>query len=248
MKFLVLILALSVQLALGQSLDLKVPQLTNEESSGTPIPVEGPPEGNLPGPIVKIRPSTSQTARDASRGTVMVGHQAITSWLPSKNTLSYTHIFSERWTLEGEYSFQTINTSFIGVDLGKISERRTTLHARRYFGNSFHLSFGAVLSTFEARLGGVFVDSLGDRIQSSFRAQNLGVSGGLGNRWQWDNGLTLGVDWLRINVPMLETRVDDNVLDSLDDSDNREDVKGVIRTFSRIPTFVLLGLNIGYTF
>jgi hypothetical protein len=242
MQFLLLILALSVRLAWGQSLEAGVAKRTDK---GSPVV---PQEGNLPEPMIRIRPSTSESLRGVSRGTVMLGYQWITSWLPSKKTFSYTHIFSQRWTFEGEYSSQTINTRFIGVDLGEISERRTTLHARRYFGNSFHLSFGAVFSTFEARLGSDFVDNLGNPVRSSFRAENLGLSGGLGNRWQWDNGLTFGVDWLRLNVPLLEMQVNDNVLDSLDGPGNRQDVKDVLRTFNRIPTFVLLGLDLGYTF
>ncbi len=267
MKFLVVIVALSVEFAWGQSLGPLVPNLSKEAppivpqvsrpvpspieaviKDSTPLPLEVPREGNLPEPIIKVRPSSSEDLREASLGTVMVGYQWITSWLPSKKTLSYTHIFSRNWTLEGEYSSQTIDTTFIGVDLGEISERRTTLHARRYFGNSFHLSFGAVFSTFKARLGGDFVDNLGNPIRSSFRAENLGLSGGLGSRWQWDNGLTLGVDWIRLNLPVLETQVNDNVLDTVDGRGKREDVKDVIRTFNRIPTFVLLGLNLGYTF
>jgi hypothetical protein len=186
--------------------------------------------------------------RDASTSTVMVGYQLITSWLPSKKTLSYSHLFSERWTLEGEYSFQRIDTPFIGVDLGEIKERRFTLHARRYVSNSFHFSFGGVLSDFSARLGSDTLDTFGNSLSSSFSARNLGITFGTGNRWQWNNGLTLGVDWIRLNVPLIQTGVEDNVLDDLPGGEDREDIKNVIETFNRIPTFVLLGLHLGYTF
>jgi hypothetical protein len=189
----------------------------------------------------------SQELRATSTGSVMVGYQLVTSWLPSKKTFGYTHFFNEKWTLEGEYSFATIDSPFIGVDLGEIKERRYTLHARRYVSNSFHFTFGFVLSDFSAEVGNEIINSFGAGITSSFSAQNLGITAGVANRWQWKNGLTLGVDWIRLNVPVVELGVRDDILDDITGSD-REDIKDVISTFNKIPTFVLFGLTLGYSF
>lgn len=178
----------------------------------------------------------------------MVGYQGISSWLPSKKTVSYSQIISPGWTLEGEFSFQTLGNTSLGPDLDEIRERRTTLHARRYFGSSFHLSFGAAFSTFKARTGSSFVDGSGGPVRSSLSAENLGLSGGVGHRWQWAQGLTVGVDWLRLCVPVLKTHVNQGDLGALESAGNREDVKDVLRTFNRVPTFVLLGVNVGYSF
>lgn len=191
--------------------------------------------------------SSSRELRATSTGSVMVGYQLITSWLPSKKTLGYSHVFNEKWGLEGEYSFATIDSPFIGVDLGEIKERRYTLQARRYVSNSFHFTFGLVMSDFQAEVGNEIIDSFGAGISSSFSAQNLGVTAGVANRWQWKNGVTLGVDWIRLNVPVVELSVRDDILDDITGSD-REDIKDVISTFNKIPTFVLFGLNLGYSF
>lgn len=231
-----------------------VPEIVKPESStfenvvNEATPVSAETEQTKTTPPASPVATTSSEARENSFGTLMVGYQLITSWLPSKKSLSYTHIFDERWSLEGEYSFASLNTPYIGVDLGEVRERRYTLHARRYVSNSFHFTFGVVLSDFKARLGSDIPDTLGNSIQSSFSAQNFGLTGGIGNRWQWNNGFTLGVDWIRLNVPVFQTKVEDNVLDDIAGSGDRDDVKKIIRTFNRIPTFVLLGLNIGYTF
>lgn len=192
--------------------------------------------------------SNSKQVRDQSFGSVMLGYQFLTSWLPSKKTISYTHIFNDKWSLEAEYSWATIDFPIVGVDLGAIKEKRYTLQARRYVGNSFHFSFGPILNEFNARLGSDFLDNLGNEIKSSFKVQNLGVTGGMGNRWQWSNGVTFGIDWLRINIPLIETKIKDNVLDAIINEDDQDDIKKVIRTFNRIPTFVLFGLNLGYSF
>lgn len=186
--------------------------------------------------------------RAKSTGTVIIGHQLITTWIPSKYTLGYTHIFNEKFSLEAEYSWAKISTSFVGLELGEIAESRSTLQGRYYISNSFHFSFGGVYSQFRAKLGNDYLDTLGNKITTGFSAENLGVTLGMGNRWQWSNGLTFGVDWLRLNYPVILTRVDDSSLSSVADEADRKDLKDGIQTFNRIPTFVLLGLNLGYTF
>jgi hypothetical protein len=186
--------------------------------------------------------------REESTGSALVGYQFITSWLPSKISIGYTHILNRNWSLDGEYSWASIKFPVVGIDLGEVTEKRFSLQALRYLGNSFHFSFGATLNDFKARLGSDTLDSLGNEITSSFQVQNVGVTGGTGNRWQWENGLTLGIDWFRINIPVVETKLEDQVLDEVDDSSDQSDIEKIIRTLNRVPTFVLFGLKIGYTF
>ena len=260
MNILVLLLSLS-SLAFAQ---ISTPPFPTENSSAVPeavkpetSPIEetvnnANPEVDSPvekrvKEITKDMHTTGENRKD-STGTVMVGYQLITSWLPSKKTVGYTHIFNEKWSLEGEYSWSTISDPLFWIDLGSIREERFTLQAKRYVGNSFHFSFGAVYSEFSAKLGSDFLDDFGRKLSSSFEAQNVGLTGGIGNRWQWKNGLTLGVDWIRLNVPVVTTYIRDDVLDSISEDDEQDDVKNVIDKFNRIPTFVLFGLNIGYTF
>lgn len=256
MKYLVLLLVLFSQISIAQTPSLPtedsdvVPELVKPEESKFESVVEEakPIVEEKPQPIVKKVEEgalTSRENRSASNGTAMVGYQFLTTWIPSKLTLSYTQILNEKWSIEGEFATGSISTSYIGVDLGSIKERRYTLQARRYVGNSFHFMFGPVLSDFKARLGS---DIVANDYSQSFSAQNLGVTGGLGNRWQWANGMTFGIDWFRVNIPVFETSVKDDVLKDVTDSGDKSDIKKVIRTFNRFPTFVLFGLNVGYTF
>lgn len=246
MKFLILFLFVT-QFSFAQDIQT-TPPLATEGSEVVPEivkPEESPVEEVVseaePVPVTKTY--SSKENRADSFGTVMVGYQLITSWIPSKGAFSYTQNFNEKWSLEAEYSIASISDPLIGVDLGHITEWRANLQARRFTGNSFNFSFGPVYSHFDAKLGTDF----GASYNSKFSAENLGVSGGFGNRWQWKNGLTIGIDWMRLNIPIFETQVDDDVLDDISDSDS-DDIEDAIRTFNRVPTFVLLGLNIGYTF
>jgi hypothetical protein len=191
---------------------------------------------------------SSKENRSNSTSTLMLGNQIITTWIPSKYTGSYTYIFNDKWSLEGEYSWASFSTKFVGIELGEISEGRSTLQARYYVSNSFHFSFGGVYSRFSAKLGNDYLDNLGNKISAGLSAENLGVTLGMGNRWQWSNGITLGVDWIRINYPLVTTKIDDNSLNDVADSADRNDLKDSLKTFNRIPTFVLFGLNVGYSF
>lgn len=264
MKYLVLLSLLITQISFAEVISTEPPFPTEnsevvpevvkpEESPIEEVVNEAPPVEEkiiieTPAEVVKAEPTNSRERRDESIGTIMVGYQLITSWLPSKKAISYTHIFNDKWSLEGEYSFASISAPYIGVDLGAIKEKRYTLHARRYVGNSFHFTFGAVYSDFSAKLGDDILDNFGQEISREVEASNVGITGGLGNRWQLDSGITWGIDWIRINIPVVETNVDDNVLDDIASEGDQEDVKKVIRTFNRIPTFVLFGLHLGYTF
>ncbi|HXH29618.1 MAG TPA: hypothetical protein VNJ01_02285 [Bacteriovoracaceae bacterium] len=190
----------------------------------------------------------SRDHRDASTGTIMVGYQLLTTWLPFKLTASYTHIFNRKWSTELEYTSGSLSDPIPGVDLGRIKEKRISLVARRYTGNSFHFIFGGYFNDFDAHLGSSILSQMGSVPESGFRVQGLGLATGIGNRWQWQNGITAGIDWLRVNIPLIETRVEDKVLKDISDDSDRGDVKEVISAFNDIPTFVLFGLNVGYTF
>lgn len=253
MKLLVLILLLSLP-AFSQT---TTPELPTENSEVVPS-LEKPSESKIEEVVDEAKPVekekkvsiqegsyTSRENRAASTGTFMAGWEPFTTWIPSKWGLSYTQIINENWSVELEYYTASIDSNYVGVDLGVVKERRLTLQARKYVGNSFHYSFGPVLSDFHARLGSSIVAS---DYSQSFSAQNLGVAFGLGNRWQWSNGVTFGLDWIRVSIPVFETKVDDNVLKDVTSSGDQEDIKQIIRTFNRVPTFVVFGLSIGYTF
>jgi hypothetical protein len=195
-------------------------------------------ENEIPFPKIKL---TTQDLRMVSRGTVMVGLNLLSTWIPYKKTISYTHIFSPKWSLEFEYAFGSLGVPVSGINIGGITEKNSSLIFRRYVGNSFHFIFGAYEGNNTASLGRGY--SLG-----KFQVKNLGLTSGIANRWQWKNGLTFGIEWFRMNLPVINTLYDDGILKNVSNSKDRRDVKTVMDYFNRIPTFTLLGLNLGYTF
>lgn len=71
---------------------------------------------------------------------------------------------------------------------------------------------------------------------------------GLGNRWKWENGFTIGADWLRIFYPLAIIDQGDDFLKERSDSSEKDDVKELIDAITSIPTFTIAHFEIGYRF
>ncbi len=186
----------------------------------------------------------SEDLRDESFGTLAVGYQPFTTWIPSKWTASYTQIFSRYWTLEGEYSKGSLSVPVFSVDIGEIKEERVTLQTRYYPGNSFNWSFGLMYQKGEAKLG---ADIPATTSLDVFEMESFGATLGFGNRWQWQNGITFGIDWFRMNQPLFGRWENEAVLKTVSAKD-ADELKKIMRAFNTLPTFVLLGFQLGYTF
>jgi hypothetical protein len=186
--------------------------------------------------------------RERSSGTVMAGYQFLTNWIPFKWTLGYSYLFNQKWSAEIEWSRGSYGIGAFGFDAARVTENRYSLIARRYVGNSFHFIMGGFKSDLHGELGDSMLKKMTDTSVDDFRVQGVGVALGLGNRWQWNNGLTLGVDWFRLNVPLIYKKVDNGVLDGISDSNDLSIVKDSIQKVKNLPTIVLFGLHLGYSF
>lgn len=190
----------------------------------------------------------SATYRDQSKGTAMLGLELFTSWVPFKLTAGYTFIFNKEWALEAEFGRGHFGAGMYGFNLATVTEYRYSLLARRFIGNSFHWIFGLYKDDFRARLGSDYLDSMSDTSIDDMKVEILGATIGFGNRWQWRNGLTMGMDWVRTNIPIFDRKVDDGVLDKIDDESDHDRVKKVINRVVSVPSFTLFGIYLGYTF
>ena len=107
MKFLILFLFIS-HVTFAQDIQTTPPLATKGSEVVPEIvkPEESPVEEVVTEaePVPVIKTYSSKENRADSFGTVMVGYQFITSWIPSKGTFSYTQTFNEKWSLESEYS------------------------------------------------------------------------------------------------------------------------------------------------
>lgn len=223
-----------------------------ETSTPTQAPVEtkSSPAEVVEEKVKELPQKVSHSAdhRETRSSTVMVGYQLLSSWIPSKWSAGYTYNFNRKWSLEAEYLKGSMGIGAFGFDAASITETRYSIVGRRFVGNSFNFIIGAFKNDFEAQLGNDIVNDMTDKSIDEFEVTGIGLALGIGNRWQWGNGFTLGFDWFRMNVPLFDKRVDNDVLNRIDDNNDLSRVKDYIDKVKNIPTFVLLGINLGYTF
>lgn len=217
-----------------------------------PMPAESalPKENPIAEEFKEIKKEVKNSAyfRERSSGSVMLGYEFLSTWLPFKFTGSYTYMFNYKWALEAEMGRGHFGAGALGFDVASVTEYRYSLLARRFVGNSFNMTFGLYKNDFRAKVGSDILDNMSDTSIDDLRVEVLGLALGIGNRWQWSSGFTLGVDWFRMNLPVLDRKLDNEILNEIDDNSDMKDVKNGMDKISRIPTFVLLGIYLGYSF
>lgn len=197
---------------------------------------------------LRLHAQTTTENRSASFGTALVGYQFLSTWIPSKWNVAYTQILNPQWSLEAEYLRGSIGFGSFGLDVAGISETRYSLVARRFVGNSFNFIIGAFHNQVEAQLGNDIVSDMTEKGLDEFEVSGSGLTLGMANRWQWGSGFTLGVDWFRMNLPLFNKRVDNDVLERIDEKNDLSRARDLMEKIKNIPTFVLLGIQLGYSF
>ncbi len=254
----IMVLLISFPLFAQEVID---PQIHQEKKTVT-FPGETPPKNS---PVEKVveeatpveetksptfeevkKTLTTAEHRTNSFGTAMIGYQYLATWIPWKKTLSYTQIWNTKWSTELEYSWSSVGVpAFTGLDVGSISEKKYSALFRYYPANSFHYIFGPYYNHITGNLGGNVINSAG---AASFETNHVGLMLGLGNRWQWKPGITFGVDWIRLGVPLHSTKNDNDVAKYTSSGSTAHDLKKFTRIANSYPNIVLFGLSLGYTF
>ncbi|MEZ0392448.1 MAG: hypothetical protein ACAH59_09545 [Pseudobdellovibrionaceae bacterium] len=193
---------------------------------------------------------STKVLRGLSQYTGSLHLSPFSTWLPMKYGLALGAVLNENWTIEGEYTQKTISASVSSVDFGEVKDKRYGIQSRWYPGsNSFHFIMGLYKSEFSAEVGNSILDNIGTMPSSTLiKIESIGPQLGLANRWQWTNGIHFGVDWFVMYVPLFNQKIDDAILDSVNNSDDQDDLDKAIAVISKIPQFDVLKLQLGYSF
>lgn len=189
----------------------------------------------------------SAKIREYSYGSVMGGYQFFNTWVSEKITGSYTFIYTKDISYEFEYAHSKKELDTAGVELGTVDETRYSLLVKYYLTDTFYLAMGPYINELTIDLSKEIRDAAGVANTQDVEVSTLGVAFGIGNRWQYENGLTVGIDWLRINQPTGIYHVNNSALKDLEE-DDKDDVKRTGRILRTMPAFTYLGVNVGYTF
>lgn len=171
--------------------------------------------------------------------------------MPTKTGFAGSWMINGEWSLEAEYLKGGYNLGFLGIDLFDLSERIIGLNARWYAANSFNLKMGLGERKYNFSLGSDYLNKItgGDVSEEmSLSVKNQVLLLGLGNRWQFDRGFTIGFDWFELIIPVGNSSVKENFLHSVKDQGERDDIQDVIDYMRTGTTFNALKLHVGYAF
>ncbi len=142
---------------------------------------------------------------------------------------------------------------YSNVDKAKISSKFYGVYGKYFTGSTFALTGGLYQRSIDAKIK---ISSSLDKnyyLSTSSTGSATVAKFGLGNYWSWNFGLTLGCEWVGVQMPV-GNKKDRSSLDygsSVSKSTAQEDlelVDDLSKTFSSSTTYSLLNLHLGYNF
>jgi hypothetical protein len=172
-------------------------------------------------------------------------------WVITKYGITGMYTKDPAWNYELEYMRGSLDFGFFGIDIGEIQEERLSLLARSFSKrNSFNFLYGVFYNHMEVGLSSKFTSTLSafnqsaDQVDLSF----FGLTWGMGNRWQTQEGYVIGVDWLVINLPFSVIQEHAPFLKNTTDQDRRNQVKNSLDWLKKFPSLGILKVQIGLSF
>ncbi|MGE4133625.1 MAG: hypothetical protein AB7F86_18455 [Bdellovibrionales bacterium] len=173
-------------------------------------------------------------------------------WIPSKYGVSVAYVKSAEDTYELDYMRASYGLGWFGVDLGEVTEQRLALLYRSFSKrNSFNFQMGVNYNKFAIHIGNDLLAKVSGNSNldySLMQIETLGLSWGLGNRWQTKGGFVWSFDWLQLHIPLLKLTEKTPFIDATTDSSDRDDAKTAVKLIRYFPRIVALKVQLGFTF
>lgn len=150
------------------------------------------------------------------------------------------------------YQHGSLGYGFSLLDLGRFSEDRIQAVKRSYGSrNTLSWYYGVYYDKFDLVFGDKMMNTIskGTYPNSEFlKVATMGVTLGFSNRWQFQNGFTIGIDWFEINWPLIVLEKNAALLASNTSESDKQTVRDGMDVLSHIPAAAFGKLNIGYSF
>ncbi|MDH5545791.1 MAG: hypothetical protein OEZ43_09365 [Gammaproteobacteria bacterium] len=170
--------------------------------------------------------------------------------IPFPNALGANVYFiaNEKWQLGYDYLSSGRAIGLFSFKVGEISENSHTLLARRFFGNSFNLLFGAGQRTLTAKLPNNLLDlATTEYSLTAAELQTRYARIGVGNQWHFKKHYTFAVDWLILDIPFSGEVITSSsqFASSPSNTDTIRTTENILKYF---PSFALVQMNFGVVF
>ncbi len=173
-------------------------------------------------------------------------------WVPAKFGVAASYRFSPKHLIEFEYLRGSFGGALFGFDLGRIVEQRAALVWRKFpSGRAYNYFLGANFNDLEVTIGDSALATISSGNLSDYelmKFSTLGLSAGLGHRWQWPSGFVLAIDWIHVHMPLVTLKEDAPFRDATTDEDRRSEADELIRFVKNFPRLAALKLQLGISF
>jgi hypothetical protein len=194
--------------------------------------------------------STSRELRSKDRFGIHHAPYALGYYVTVRKSTSLSYNTHPNETWEFDWVRAELGFGYWGFDLINFSENYYNFNYRSFANtNSFNWKIGLGYREIDLSLGSEslkYVTSQ-DIYQNVFNEQAITLNSAVGNRWQWDWGGTLSVDWFEMYVPIFRTS-NRNAGQEYADEKTERDVNKAMKFISNIPTATVLKVQMGYSF
>jgi hypothetical protein len=173
--------------------------------------------------------------------------------IPSKTGISYYYSsFDTSKQYEVQYLRGKIALNGVIDDLASTTDERFSFLIRNLPRNSnFNWFYGFSYLALEAELGSRFLSTISNtNIPDAdiFKVSSIGIDIGLGHRWYFNNGFTLGADWIGVSQPVIQIKKEAHYQEASTNQQNKDDAEKILNLLSIYPRIYALKLMLGYSF
>ncbi len=192
--------------------------------------------------------AAARERRANSEWTITGNYSLFETWTLNKYGFTIGYNKSESTTYELEYMRGSFGFGYLGIDLASITEQRISLLWRTYGKrNSFSMHTGIFYYDFSAGYGNDYLSSVAGGYVEAYELKSLGLTWGLGNRWQSKGGFVWGFDWFAIHMPLVILEENNPYVNATTDAQDREDAEDAANYFRRFPMFAVVKVQLGFS-
>lgn len=156
--------------------------------------------------------------------------------------------------LSGSYNASSLMSAAIDnpttvVNSATINSQAIYGYARYFIRNSFTVTAGLGYRTLKAKAG-IDVNAVNSNWVWNASLKSIVVPLGIGNHWAWDNGLTLGCDWISTQVAISGSSTTSSSISNLDQDTQivNDALKELTDQIAKAPSFSVVVVSVGYLF
>lgn len=201
--------------------------------------------------LVQSTISNGGDRREASKISLLGEYSTFDLLLPGKLGGSIGWVQDRSTSIEAEYLSASYSVPAFIEDIGSFTDKRISI-VRRVYGDRNSLNFHYGLSYFDTNInvGSKYLATATNTnaYAELMKQRSIGFIIGVGNRWTFPKGFTVGVDWISYAQPVFVVDQDSSIINSIKDENAKKTVQDVFQAALYFPRISVFKVALGWTF